>query len=98
MGFGMVGFGPMTGGLWGGQVWSDGTVPGWMVLIGVPMQLLFLAATVGEGHLTHRAVTTADSGTSQAEELRVAYARDDLTDEEYEQRKGCNQFARPPNL
>ena len=47
MGFGMVGLGPMAGGLWGGQVWSDGTVPGWMVLSGVPTPLLFLAATVG---------------------------------------------------
>jgi len=88
MGFGMTGFGPMTGGMWGGHMWSDGTVPGWMVLVGVLMQLLFLAAIVGAGYLVYRAVTTADSGTDRAlEELRLAYARGDLTDEEYEQRK-----------
>ena len=52
------------------------------------VQLLFLAAIVGAGYLVYRAVTTADSGTDQAlEELRLAYARGDLTDEEYEQRK-----------
>jgi putative membrane protein len=85
---GMVGFGSTTGGPWGGQAWSDGTVPGWMVPIGALMGLLFLAATVGAGYLTHRAVTTADGGTGQAlEELRVAHARGDLTGEEYEQRK-----------
>ena len=83
-----VGFGPMTGGMWGGHMWGDGTVPGWMVLVGLLMQLLFLAAIVGAGYLVYRAVTTADSGTDRAlEELRLAYARGDLTDEEYEQRK-----------
>ena len=88
MGFGMMGFGPMTGGMWGGHMWRDGTVPGWMVLVGLLMQLLFLAAIVGAGYLVYRAVTTADSGTDRAlEELRLAYARGDLTDEEYEQRK-----------
>ena len=88
MGFGMMGFGPMTAGMWGGHMWGEGTVPGWMVLVGLLMQLLFLAAIVGAGYLIYRAVTTADSGTDQAlEELRLAYARGDLTDEEYEQRK-----------
>jgi putative membrane protein len=88
MGFGMMGFGPMTGGMWGGHMWSDGPVPGWMVLVGFLMQLLFLAAIVGAGYLVYRAVTTADRGADQAlEELRLAYARGDLTDEEYEQRK-----------
>lgn len=83
MGFGVMRFGPMTGGMWG-----DGTAPGWMVLIGVLTRLLVLAATVSAGYLVYRAVTTADGGTDQAlEELRVAYARGDLTDEEYEQRK-----------
>jgi putative membrane protein len=59
-----------------------------MVLVGVLMQLLFLAAIVVAGYLVYRAVRTADSGTDRAlEELRLAYARGDLTDEEYEQRK-----------
>lgn len=88
MGFGMMGFGPMMGGMWGGHMWGDGTVPGWMVLAGLLIQLLFLAAIVGAGYLIYRAVATANSETDQAlEELRLAYARGDLTDEEYEQRK-----------
>ena len=88
MGFGMMGFGPMTGGMWGGHMWGDGTAPGWMVLVGLLMQLLFLAVIVGAGYLIYRAVTTADGGTDQAlEELRLAYARGDLTDEEYAERK-----------
>jgi len=88
MGFGMMGFGPMMGGMWGGHMWGDGTVPGWMVLVGLLMQLLFLAVIVGAGYLIYRAVATANSETDQAlEELRLAYARGDLTDDEYEQRK-----------
>ena len=88
MGFGMMGFGPMMGGMWGGHMWGDGTVPGWMVLAGLLMQLLFLAAIVGAGYLIYRAVATTNSETDQAlEELRLAYARGDLTDDEYEQRK-----------
>lgn len=94
MSFGMMGFGPMTGGMWGsghmwdGHMWGDGTVSGWVVLVGLVMQLLFLLAIVGAGYLIYRALTTADDGhTGALEELRFAYARGDLTDEEYEQRK-----------
>jgi len=87
MGFGMMGFGPMMGGMWGGHMWGDGTVPGWMVLVGVLMQLLFLAAIVGVGYLIYRAVATSTGTDGALEELRLAYARGDLTDEEYEQRK-----------
>lgn len=88
MGFGMMGLGPMMGGMWGGHMWGDGTVPRWMVFVGLVMQLLFLLAIVGAGYLVYRALTTADDGSDQAlEELRLAYARGDLTDEEYEQRK-----------
>jgi putative membrane protein len=88
MGFGMIGFGPMIGGTWGGHMWGDGTMPGWMFIVGIVMQLLFLAALVGGGYLIYRAVTGGVSGSDQAlEELRLAYARGELTDEEYEQRR-----------
>jgi len=87
MGFGMMGFGPMMGGMWGGHMWGDGTMPGWMFVVGILRQLLFLAALVGGGYLIYRAVTGDGSSSDQAlEELRLAYARGELTDEEYEQR------------
>ncbi|MFC5136533.1 MULTISPECIES: SHOCT domain-containing protein [Haloferacaceae] len=88
MGFGMMGFGPMMGGMWGGGMWSDATMPGWMFIVGIVMQLLFLAALAGGGYLIYRAVAGRESDSDQAvEELRLAYARGELTDEEYEQRK-----------
>lgn len=88
MGFGMMGFGPMMGGTWGSGMWADGTMPDWMFFTGIVMQLLFLAAIVGGGYLIFRAVTGDETDADQAlEELRLAYARGELTDEEYEQRR-----------
>ncbi|ELZ28989.1 hypothetical protein C474_13844 [Halogeometricum pallidum JCM 14848] len=88
MGFGMMGFSPMMGGTWGSHMWGDGTIPGWMFIVGIVMQLLFLAALVGGGYLIYRAITGTESNSDQAlEELRLAYARGELTDEEYEQRR-----------
>jgi len=88
MGFGMMGFGPIMGGMWGGGMWSDGTMSGWIFVVGIVMQLLFLAALVGGGYLVYRAITGNASDADQAlEELRLAYARGELTDEEYEQRR-----------
>ncbi|MXR43254.1 SHOCT domain-containing protein [Halobaculum sp. WSA2] len=87
MGFGMVGAGPMMGGTWG-HMWGDGTIPTWMVIAGIIMQLLFLATLVGGGYLLYQAITGNESASDQAlEELRLAYARGELTDEEYEQRR-----------
>ncbi len=82
MGFGMMGFGPMMGGTWG-----HGTVPGWLPLVAVLMQLLFVAAVVGGGYLLYRAIAGGDDTDRALEELRLAYARGDLSDEEYEQRR-----------
>lgn len=83
-----MGFGPMMGGMWGGGMWGGGTTPGWMFVIGIGMQLLFLAALVGGGYLIYRAVASSERNSDQAlEELRLAYARGDLTDDEYEQRR-----------
>jgi putative membrane protein len=88
MGFGMMGFGPMMGGMWGGGMWGDGTIPGWMFIVGIVMQLLFLAAIIGGGYLIYRAVAGSESDSDHVlEELRLAYARGELTDEEYEQRR-----------
>lgn len=88
MGFGMMGFGPVMGGMWGGGMWGDGTMPGWMFIVGIVMRLLFLVAIIGGSYLIYRAVAGSESDSDQAlEELRLAYARGDLTDEEYEQRR-----------
>lgn len=88
MGFGMMGFGPMMGGMWDGGIGRGGAMPGWMFVVGIVMQLLFLAVLVGGGYLVYRAVTGTESDSDQAlEELRLAYARGELTDEEYEQRR-----------
>ncbi|WP_248897106.1 SHOCT domain-containing protein [Haloplanus halobius] len=88
MGFGMMGFGPMMGGMWGGGMWGDGTMPGWMFVVGIVMQLLFLATLVAGGYLLYSAVAGSERDSDRAlEELRLAYARGELTDEEYEQRR-----------
>lgn len=96
MGFGMMGAGPMGtgpmngaghGGMWG----SGGSVPGWWPLAGLLLQLAFLAAVVGLGYLLYRAVTGIGDRTATedpaVEELRLAYARGDLDEDEYERRR-----------
>ncbi len=87
-GFGMMGFGPMMGGTWDSGMASGGAMPQWMFVAGVAVQLLFLAVLVVGGYLAYRAVTGRGDDTSPAlEELRLAYARGELTDDEYEQRR-----------
>ncbi|WP_415380515.1 SHOCT domain-containing protein [Halosimplex sp. TS25] len=88
MGFGMMGYGSMMGGMWSGGMWGGGTMSGWMFIVGIVMQALFLAFIVGGGYLIYRTVMSDSSDADQAlEELRLAYARGELTDEEYEQRR-----------
>ncbi|WP_228371021.1 MULTISPECIES: SHOCT domain-containing protein [unclassified Natrinema] len=87
MGVGMLGFGPMMGRMWGHGTWGSGTGAGWMPLVGILMQFLFVAVVVGGGYLLYRAITGAADTDRALEELRLAYARGDLSDEEYEQRR-----------
>ncbi|MFT4946272.1 MAG: putative membrane protein [Natronomonas sp.] len=88
MGVGMMGIGPMMGGTSGGGMWDGGGMPGWLFLVGLVMQLLVLAALVGGGYLIYRALTGREDTSDQAlEELRLAYARGELSDEEYEHRR-----------
>jgi putative membrane protein len=80
--------GMMGGGMWGGGMWGNGTTSGWMFVVGIVMQLLFLAALVAGGYLVYRAVADSERDSDPAiEELRLAYARGELTDDEYEQRR-----------
>jgi len=86
--FGMMWAGPMMGGMWGTGMWGADGMSGWMLIIGVGMQLLFLAVIVGAVYLGYRAIRKRDDVSDPAvEELRAAYARGDLSDEEYERRR-----------
>jgi putative membrane protein len=88
MGFGMMGAGPMMGGMWGDHMWGAGDASGWMLVIGAGMQLLFLAIIVGAIYFGYRAVSAQESSSDPAlAELRIAYARGDLSDEEYKRRR-----------
>lgn len=89
---GMMGSGSMMGGMWGGGMWGAGQAPGWLLLVGGVMRLAVLAVIVGVGYLVYRALTGSESESDQAlNELRLAYARGDLTDDEYEHRREALQ-------
>lgn len=82
-----MGVGPMMGGMGDAGMWGAGTMPGWIIFLGMVMQLLFFAAILGGGYLLFKAVIGDDSEDQALEELRVAFARGELTEEEYEQRR-----------
>ncbi len=84
MGLGMLGVGPM---MWGHGMWGGRTGVGWMALVAVLLQLLFVAAIVGGGYLLYRAISGSGGDDRALEELRVAYARGELSEEEYEKRR-----------
>lgn len=73
------------GHMWDGGMWNGTGGPGlWIVMWIVPLVIL-----LGGGYLLYRAVTRSGSeGTDAAlEELRLAYARGELSEEEFEQRR-----------
>jgi putative membrane protein len=82
---------PMIGmmGWWGGAGPSVGLSPLW----GLGMMLLFLVVLVGIGYYLYRSLVNgtlnanANTNDPALEELRVAYARGDLSHEEFEQRR-----------
>lgn len=79
---------PMMGVWGGGHMWNGGAWGGtgstWLV-----GWLVMLAVVGGVGYLVYRAVRhPTDRGTDPAlEELRTAYARGELSDEEFEERR-----------
>jgi putative membrane protein len=81
MGGGMMGYGgPMMG-------WMYGTnTPGWMLVVGLASQLLMVALVVGLGYLAYKALTGGETDTA-IEELRTAFARGDIDEDEFERRK-----------
>ncbi|KYH24136.1 hypothetical protein HAPAU_37790 [Halalkalicoccus paucihalophilus] len=81
-----MGFGGMMG--YGGMMGGYGTTSGWWPLVGMLVPLVFLLVLLGGGYLVFRRVTESQSSWNPAmEELRMAYARGDLTEEEFETRR-----------
>lgn len=80
---GMWGWGHMGNGP--GTMWN-GTGPTWLWFLTWLAPLLLL---IGIGYLLYRAIghSSAQRTDPALEELRLAYARGDLSDEEYEQRR-----------
>ena len=84
---GGMGYGSMMGGGYGPMMGSGGTaVPGWAVAAALLVRLLGIVVLVGGGYLLYRAFAGSSDGDAAMEELRLAYARGDLSDEEYERR------------
>lgn len=77
----------MMGWWWGGGMVGNGLSPLW----GIGMMLVWLVVLVGIGYFLYRGlVSRVDSGRTRdraLEELRTAYARGDLSDQEYEERR-----------
>jgi putative membrane protein len=81
-----MGFGGMMG--YGGMMGQYGTTGGWWPLVGMLVPLIFVLALLGGGYLVFRRMSgTQTSPDPATEELRLAYARGDLTDEEFEARR-----------
>ncbi|WP_255479127.1 SHOCT domain-containing protein [Natronomonas sp. LN261] len=71
----------------GHGAWDSTAGSGWIPLIGIGMQFAFLAAILAAGYLVFRAVTADRDSDPALEELRLAYAHGELTDDEYETRR-----------
>ncbi|MCL7418856.1 MAG: SHOCT domain-containing protein [Halalkalicoccus sp.] len=80
---------PMMGMM--GWWWGDGMAGGLSPLWGIGMMLVWLVVLVGIGYLLYRGLIGGVGSSMTAdralEELRVAYARGDLSEEEFEERR-----------
>ncbi|WP_226008127.1 SHOCT domain-containing protein [Natrinema salinisoli] len=78
---------PMMGMM--GWWWGGGSGMGVSPIWGIGMMLLFLLILLGVGYLLYRGLVGGQvlERDRALEELRTAYARGDLTDEEFEQRR-----------
>lgn len=80
---------PMMGMM--GWWWSDGMMGGMSPLWGLGMTLVWLLVFVGIGYLFYRWVAGVGKPSAESdralEELRLAYAKGELSDEEFEQRR-----------
>ncbi|MFD1514384.1 SHOCT domain-containing protein [Halomarina rubra] len=81
----LMGAGGMMG--YGGMMYGNSVGSGWWI-VGVALQFLFLLLVLGGSYfVVRRLFGQTESEDSALEELRRAYARGDLSDEEYETRK-----------
>lgn len=73
------------GTMWDGGMW-DGTGATWGWLV---MSVVFLVLLIGGGYLLYRTVRQSDGLEADAalEELRLAYARGEISEEEYDERR-----------
>jgi len=80
---------PMMGMM--GWWWGGGMASGLSPLWGIGMMLLWLVVLVGVGYLLYRGLVGGVGSSVAAdpalEELRLAYARGDLSEEEFEERR-----------
>ncbi|KAB1187289.1 MULTISPECIES: SHOCT domain-containing protein [Haloferax] len=88
---GLFGTGPMGwGGGWMHDTWmhggTSGSVPWWMWGMGLFGQLLVLTVLVGGGVILFRTLT-GNRGDDALDELRRAYARGDIDDDEFDRRR-----------
>ena len=76
-------------GMWGGGMMGGYGMYGGSSLWGIGMMLVWLVVLVGGGYLVYRWLSSGGgiAADPALEELRIAYARGDLTEEEYEQRR-----------
>jgi putative membrane protein len=78
---------PMMGVWWTSGAMGSGTMTGGGGLWWVGAMLLPLLVLAVLGYTAYRLVAGRDDGDAALEELRLAYARGDLSDEEYETRR-----------
>lgn len=80
---------PMMGMM--GWWWGDGMMGGMSPLWGIGMMLFWLVVLLGIGYALYRGVASGVGPASKVdpalEELRMAYARGELTEEEFEERR-----------
>lgn len=81
-----LGFGGMMG--YGGAMGQYGSTGGWWPFVGMLVPFAFLLVIVGGGYLLFRRLGERETAQDPAiAELRAAYARGELTDEEFEARR-----------
>lgn len=75
-------------GMWGGMMGSIGGTGGGSMW-GVGMAIVWLVIILGGGYLVVRWLAGSEAGRSDPalEELRLAYARGEITDEEFDERR-----------